>query len=180
MKFCGSFIWFKLKRRMNSETEATKPDEYPFRKKENFSPTSILQQKIYECSFFIVFLTFASTVCATCLLRFGIHLDVVLRRNVEAVIFQTLLLPPTKNEKTTVDNFFCFGNFVTCLLLHFIFLRKQKPSFTAITLPSCCCCWLPDPFRGMGAWPKTIEPQKPGNSPESEPEVVQRQRVAKE
>ena len=45
---------------------------------------------------------------------------------------------------------------------------------------SCCCCWLPDPFRGMGAWRKTMEPQKPGNSPGSGPEVVERQRVAKE
>ena len=27
-------------------------------------------------------------------------------RDVEAVIFQTLPLPPTKNKKTTVDNFF--------------------------------------------------------------------------
>ena len=44
----------------------------------------------------------------------------------------------------------------------------------------CCCCWLPDPFQGMGAWRKTIEPQKPGNSPGSGPEVVNRQRVAKE
>ena len=42
------------------------------------------------------------------------------------------------------------------------------------------CCWLPEPFRGMGAWRKTMEPQKPGNSPGSGPEVVQRQRVAKE
>ena len=32
----------------------------------------------------------------------------------------------------------------------------------------------------MGAWRKTIEPQKPGNSPGSGPEVVERQRVAKE
>ena len=32
----------------------------------------------------------------------------------------------------------------------------------------------------MGAWRKTIEPQKPGNSPEPGPEVVERQRVAKE
>ena len=72
----------------------------------------------------------------------------LLTRDVEAVIFQTLPLPhlslplpplplpPTKNLKTTVDNFFYFGDFVACLLLHFIFLRKQKPSFTAITLPS--------------------------------------------
>ena len=42
------------------------------------------------------------------------------------------------------------------------------------------CCWLPDPFRGMGAWRKTMEPQKPGNSTGSGPEVVKRQRVAKE
>ena len=47
-------------------------------------------------------------------------------------------------------------------------------------LTCCCCCWLPDPFRGMGAWRNTMEPQKPGNSPRSGPEVVQRQRVAKE
>ena len=26
---------------------------------------------------------------------------------------------------------------------------------------------LPDPFRGMGAWRKTMEPQKPGNSEET-------------
>ena len=39
---------------------------------------------------------------------------------------------------------------------------------------------LPDPFRGMGAWRKAMEPQKPGNSPGSGPEVVERQRVAKE
>ena len=32
----------------------------------------------------------------------------------------------------------------------------------------------------MGGWWKTVEPQKPGNSPGSGPEVVQRQRVAKE
>ena len=44
----------------------------------------------------------------------------------------------------------------------------------------CCCCWLPDPFRGMGAWRMTMEPQKPGNSPRSGPEVIERQRVAKE
>ena len=43
----------------------------------------------------------------------------------------------------------------------------------------CCCCWLPDPFRGMGAWRKTMEPQKPGNSTGSGPEVIEsRQRVS--
>ena len=39
---------------------------------------------------------------------------------------------------------------------------------------------LPDPFGGMGAWQKTMEPQKPGNSLGPELEVVERQRVAKE
>ena len=66
-------------------------------------------------------------------------------RDVEAVIFQTLPLPHlslplplplTKNDKTTVDNFFNFCGSVACLLLHFIILRKQKPSFIAITLPT--------------------------------------------
>ena len=60
----------------------------------------------------------------------------------EAVTFQQLplphlslplLLPLTKNEKLTVDNFFSFCESVACLLLHFIILRKQKPSFIAIT-----------------------------------------------
>ena len=39
---------------------------------------------------------------------------------------------------------------------------------------------LPDPFRGMGAWPKTMQPQMPGNSTGHGPEVVKRQRVPKE
>ena len=68
-------------------------------------------------------------------------------RDVEAVIFQTLPLllshlslplplPLTKSEKTTVDNFFNFCGSVACLLLHLIILRRQKPSFIAITLPT--------------------------------------------
>ena len=32
----------------------------------------------------------------------------------------------------------------------------------------------------MGAWQKAMEPQKPGNSPWPGPEVIERQRVAKE
>ena len=39
---------------------------------------------------------------------------------------------------------------------------------------------LPDPFRGMGAWRRTMEPEKPGNSPGPGPGVVERERVAKE
>ena len=35
------------------------------------------------------------------------------------------------------------------------------------------------PFRGMGAWRKTMEPQKPGNSPGSGPEVVERRESSK-
>ena len=34
---------------------------------------------------------------------------------------------------------------------------------------------LPDPFRGMGAWRNTMEPQKPENFPEPRPQVVKRQ-----
>ena len=56
----------------------------------------------------------------------------------EAVIFQQfpLPLPLTKNEKTTFDNFFNFCGSVAFLLLHFIILKKQKPSFIVITLPT--------------------------------------------
>ena len=39
---------------------------------------------------------------------------------------------------------------------------------------------LPDPFLGMEAWQKTMKPHKLGNSPGSEPEVVKRQKIAKE
>ena len=59
--------------------------------------------------------------------------------------------------------------------------RSQSELFVGPRFSSCCCCCcLPDPFRGMGAWRNTMEPQKPGNFPGSGPEVVQRQRVAKE
>ena len=39
---------------------------------------------------------------------------------------------------------------------------------------------LPDSFRGMGAWRKTMEPKKLSNSAGTKPEVVDRQTVAKE
>ena len=39
---------------------------------------------------------------------------------------------------------------------------------------------LLDPFRGVGAWRKTIEPQNPGNSPEPGPEVLEKLKVSKE
>ena len=62
-------------------------------------------------------------------------LETLKSRNVEAVIFQPLPLPLTKNNKTTVDNFFNFCGSVA-FLLHFIILKRQKPSFIAITLPT--------------------------------------------
>ena len=39
---------------------------------------------------------------------------------------------------------------------------------------------LPDLFRGMEAWWKTMEPQNLGNSPGPGSEVIERQNVAKE
>ena len=41
---------------------------------------------------------------------------------------------------------------------------------------------LPNPFREIGAWRNTMEPQKPSNfsAPEAGPEVVEKQRVTKE
>ena len=60
--------------------------------------------------------------------------DCFLARDMDTVIFQPL--PLTKNEKTTVDNFFNFCGSVSCFLVHFIILRRQKLSFIAITLPT--------------------------------------------
>ena len=37
---------------------------------------------------------------------------------------------------------------------------------------------LKDLFQGMGAWRKTMEPQKPGNSPGPGPEVESRKRAS--
>ena len=39
---------------------------------------------------------------------------------------------------------------------------------------------LPDCFRGMGTWQKTLELQKQGNFSRSEPEVAYRKGVAEE
>ena len=41
-----------------------------------------------------------------------------------------------KTKKRPLTIFLNFCGSVACLLLHFIILRKQKPSFTAITLPT--------------------------------------------
>ena len=42
----------------------------------------------------------------------------------------------------------------------------------------CCCCY-PTPSEGLGAWRKTIESHKAGNSPGLGPEVIERQKVTK-
>ena len=47
---------------------------------------------------------------------------------------QPLPLPPTKTEKTTVENFFNFCESVACLLLHFIILKRQKPNHILLLL----------------------------------------------
>ena len=61
------------------------------------------------------------------------------------------------------------------------FQRKYYQPLHAIDRcrPACLLLLLPDPFRAMGVWRKTMELQKPGNCPGSGPEVVGRQRVAK-
>ena len=56
----------------------------------------------------------------------------------------------------------------------------MKHSNLYFLFPMLLLLLLPDPFPGMGAWRKTMEPMKPGNSPGSGPEVVKRQIVAKE
>ena len=48
----------------------------------------------------------------------------------------SLQLSITKDEKTTVDNFFNFCGSVACLLIHFIILRRLKPPYIANTLPT--------------------------------------------
>ena len=65
-------------------------------------------------------------------------------------------------------------------ILQVTICQRRAPPRSREHYCCCCCCCLPDPFRGMGAWRKTMEPQKPGNSPGSGPEVIKRQRVAKE
>ena len=87
-----------------------------------------------------IFATFGSTYCCesafTPINFVKYKFRISMTRDVEAVIFQTLPLPPTKNEKTTVDNFFNFYGSLAYFLLHFIILRRQKPSYIAISLPT--------------------------------------------
>ena len=52
-----------------------------------------------------------------------------------------------------------------------IFYRFMRCQFYVVS---------PRPFPREGAWRKTIESQKPGNSPWPEPKVVEGQRVLKE
>ena len=56
---------------------------------------------------------------------------------------------------------------------------ENKTSVCVIFVPGFVAV-APDPFRGIGAKRKAMEPQKPRNSPGPGPEIVERQRVAKE
>ena len=75
-----------------------------------------------------------------------------------------------------------------CVFNHFVFNQRSVFSKSnnnkAITNDTLVfmllLLFLHDPFRGMGAWRKTMEPQKPGNSPGPGPVVIDRQRVTKE
>ena len=61
-------------------------------------------------------------------------------------LWLALPLPLTKNEKTTVGNFLNFCGSVACLLLHFIILRRQKPPYIGITLPTSLKLIVPNYF----------------------------------
>ena len=82
---------------------------------------------------------------------------------------------------------------ISAELLHFVqlilYTLSVSKNLTSIRLPlfvsmdTILCdlmLLLPDPFRGMRAWRKTMEPQKPSNCPRPALEVVERQRVVKE
>ena len=71
---------------------------------------------------------------------------------------------PTNNQRLMTT--FCFADVFLSSSLNLLF----SPTVLLVV-------GYPTPSEG---WRKTIEPQKPGNSPRSGPEVVQRQRVAKE
>ena len=51
--------------------------------------------------------------------------------------------------------------------------KKSANIMLAVFVKILLLLLLPNPFRGMGAWRKTTEPQKPGNSPGPAPEVVE-------
>ena len=54
-------------------------------------------------------------------------------------------------------------------------MLRNDPSVISILM-----LLLLDPFRGMGAWRKTFEPQKPGNSQGPGPEIVESRIIVKE
>ena len=58
--------------------------------------------------------------------------------------------------------------------------QAWKQGVTEYALLLLLLLFVPDPFRGMGAWQNIMEPKKPGNSPGYGPEVIKRQRVTKE
>ena len=99
-----------------------------------------------------------------------------LKKRAEKFVNFSLCLDETTHIKNTVQLAIFFRGVTSDFQIDENLLSLE--SMHEITF--CCCCCLPDPFRGMRAWRKTMEPQKPGNSPGSGPEVIERQRVAKE
>ena len=77
-------------------------------------------------------------------------------------------------------SFFEFRKLSDRLSLGTFVVKSRVQTYVQASVIINKCCWLPDPFGGIGAWRKTMEPQKLGNSPGSGPEVVKKQRVAKE
>ena len=75
-----------------------------------------------------------SLIAYTCFLSFAygkkifIHcLGRIFTRNVEVVISSTASASTNKKRKRSLTIFFNFCGSVTCLFLHFIILRRQKP-----------------------------------------------------
>ena len=78
----------------------------------------------------------------------------------------------------------CACNFLSSSLRKSARLRSQVAVFPignkTYVVVGVIVVVYPTPSVGWGAWRKTTEPKKPGISPGSGPEVVERQRVAKE
>ena len=66
------------------------------------------------------------------------------------------------NSRPGVINIWATGSFRTSKILSNAKGCQFDNTLLKQRYIKCCCFWLPDPFRGMGAWRKTMEPQKPG------------------
>ena len=117
-------------------------------------------------------------------LYFFLHSCKNFRKNLNAK--RNLYADPVKATSAADDEHFTSASAINQRKLPYTNLsrarqRKMRTGFDIVAVDQlnhsftcCCCCRLLDPFRGMGAWRKTMEPQKPGNSPGSGREVVKR------